>query len=152
MATFTGTRASKIFVPMGGGYVVAAYGSIAIGTAPVVADIYELLSLPAGAVVIGGEMWATDIDTNATETLAFTLGNSANGVEILADASLIAQAILSGDAVVDVQTVGKSVRKVELSSGPITFTRDTMIRATAKAIAATFTAGTLFARVDYFIP
>lgn len=152
MATFTGTRASKVFTPMGGGYVCAAYGSIAIAANPVAADIYELLSLPAGAVVIGGEMWATDIDSNASETLAFTLGNKANGVEAAAEASLIAQAVLSGDAVTDVITVGKSVRKIELQAGPITFTRETMIQATAKVTAATFAAGTLFARVDYFIP
>lgn len=152
MTTFTGSRASKVFTPVGGGYLCAAYGTIAIAAAPVVADIYQLLSVPAGAVIVGGEMWGTDIDSNATETLAFVLGNAANGAEAAAEASLIAQAILSGDAVVDVITVGKSVRKVELQNGPITFTMDTIIQATAKAVAATFAAGTLFARVDYFIP
>jgi hypothetical protein len=152
MATFTGTRASKIFWPIGGGTVAVAFGSIAITAAPAVNDIYQLCSLPAGAVVIDGKMWATQIDTNASKTLSVGLGWAANGVDAAAPAGLITTSVLTGNIVADVNPAVKSQRNVELASGALPFARDTQIQAQCNAVAATFAAGTLYCQVLYYVP
>ena len=79
--TLTGTRGVTGF-PIasfaGAGVVQAAYGSYTIAAVVEAGDIFEMCWVPAGAVILGGMVYAADIDTG-TETLDMDLGWAANG-------------------------------------------------------------------------
>lgn len=81
MATLTATRAADsfpVFTPTGSGLVCAAYGSYTLAANPTAADIIEMCKVPAGAVIIGGQLYGADIDTG-TEELDLDVGWAANG-------------------------------------------------------------------------
>jgi hypothetical protein len=154
MTTYTGTRAAAsfpIFQPSGSGLVSAAYGSYAISANVSNGDIFKLCKFPAGAVVLGGNFWATDMDTG-TESLDMDIGWADNGAESLSAAGFVNSGILSGDAITDLAAAGVNYRPFPMTTGPLTFTRPTIVQATANAAAATFASGTIFVVVFYVVP
>jgi hypothetical protein len=157
MATFTAARASPTFPvakPIGGGTVSAAWGTIEVTAAPIIADIYEMCRVPGGAVVIGGQILSDDLDTG-TGTLDIDVGWAANGVDVanssgLANIGPQPTGIVAGiksEAGYNYQLAG-----VLVTDGPKTFAAETVITVTVVAAANVFTAGTLSVVVYYLNP
>lgn len=153
--TLTATRAAStfpVYKPQGAGALAVAYGSYSIAAAVEDGDIWELCKLPAGAVVVGGEFWTSDMDTGS-ETLEIDVGYAANGVESASVAAFVNSGVLSGDVDTDLlYPAGVNFRKFNMAAGPITLSAETTVQAECIAIAATFTAGTIYVRVDYVVP
>jgi hypothetical protein len=158
MATFSATRSSTgfpVFEASGGGILCRAFGTITVAVNPVAADIYEMCRLPKGAIVTGGWFWASDMDTNATETLDLNVGWAANGDEILDADGFGNYGVLLGDAVVGYHPEAGTLLPlggVLFSAGPKTFNAETLIQVTTVATAATFAAGPMSVMVDYIKP
>jgi hypothetical protein len=155
MATYTGTRAASgfpVFTPNGSGLLCAAYGSYALSANVSGGDIFKLCKLPKGAVVVGGAFWTTDLDTNATETFDMDVGWADNGAEAASSNGFVNSGVMAGDAVTDLIAAGNNHRPFPMSSGPLTFTRETTVQAQAVAAAATFASGTIFVVVYYVVP
>jgi hypothetical protein len=152
--TLVGTRAAStfpVFKPQGAGALAVAYGSYDVAAAVEDGDIFELLRLPAGAVVVGGQFWAEDLDTG-TETLEIDIGWAANGTEAASVAGFVDSGVLTGDAITGLIPAGANFRPFDMKGGPISFTAETVVQAEVIAIAATFAAGTIYVRVDYVVP
>lgn len=102
-------------------------------------DNVTLCYLPKGAVVTGIHVYATDMDTNGSPTLAIDIGDSGDQDRLLA-ASNIGQA---GTA---------SHTGLVASTGFMyKYTADTAIVATIQAVSATGAAGTLKGFIRYFV-
>lgn len=120
--------------------------TIALTANVVAADTYKLFFLPKGAIVVGGYVNGTRIDTNASATLALSLGFAAGAVASAAPTALLASAVSANSA-----TVGANVRAVAPTSfTPLTETLAVML--TFDAVAATFAAGTVSVTVRYITP
>ena len=157
MATFTSVQAAagRAYAPLSASPAVcSAYGEISVTANPVAADIYDMVRLPAGATVIGGYFYADDIDTNATETLDLDLGWAGNGNEALDADGFGNMGVLDGDAITGLKPEVGTFRPlggVLFTTGPQTFTRETMIQVTCVATAATFAAGKMWVKIDYVL-
>ena len=164
MATLTATRAAStfpVFQPTGSGLLCAAYGTYALTANPTIADIAQMCKLPAGAVVVGGHLYAADIDTNATETLDMDVGWAANGGTGTYDAAdpdgLGNFGVFTGDAfatgnVSNVVGVNYPLNGL-LATGVLpAFTAETTIQIVFNAVAATFAAGSVSVVVFYVCP
>lgn len=152
--TLTGTRAAAdfpVYQPSGNGNLAVAYGSYAVAANVEDGDIFELCRLPAGAVVLGGQFWSSDMDTG-TEALDIDIGWAANGVEVADPDGFVNAGILSGDAVTDLIPAGANLRLFNMSAGPLSFSAETVVQAEANVAAAAFAAGTIYVRVDYIVP
>jgi hypothetical protein len=157
MATFTATRAASTFpvTSITGGVLNVAYGTIEVAANPVAADVYEMCRIPAGAVVVGGQILSDDLDTNATETLDLDIGWLANGVEAADPDGFGNLGVQGTDTVAGIkpesgynyQFGGKLI-----TDGPQAFSAETVVAVTTVATAATFAAGTLSVVVYYIVP
>ena len=110
--------------------------------------------MPAGATVIGGWLSATDMDTDATETLDIDIGYAANG-DVVADPDAFGNfGVLTGDVSVHITVAGLFLpfAGALASGGPITLNRDTDIIVTFTDDVATFTAGRTTLVVEYVMP
>jgi hypothetical protein len=158
MATFTAARAASTFPvakTVGGGVVHAAWGTIEVAANPVAADVYEMCRVPAGAVVIGGQIFSDDLDTNATETLDLDVGWAANGVDVADPDGFGNLGVQGTDTVAGIKPeAGYNYQfgGVLITDGPKTFAAETVIQVTTVATAATFAAGTLSVVVYYLNP
>lgn len=164
MATLTATRAAStfpVFAPVGSGVVCAAYGTYSVTANPSANDIYQMCRLPAGAVVLGGHLYAADLDTNATETLDLDVGwpaNGGSGTYDTADADGLGNfGVITGDAfatgnVSNVVGVNYPLAGLLVTGVLPSFTRETIIEVKAIAAAATLTAGSISVVVYYVVP
>lgn len=164
MATTTATRAASsfpVFQPTGAGLVCAAYGTVSISADPSPNDIFNMCKLPAGAVVLGGHLYAADLDTDATETLDLDVGWAANGgsgTYDSADADGLGNfGVITGDAfaagnVSNVTGVHYPLAGLLVTGVLPSFTKETTITVTAIDDAATLTAGSLSVVVYYVVP
>jgi hypothetical protein len=164
MATTTATRAAStfpVFQPTGSGLVCAAYGTVSVGSDPTPNDVFEMCKVPAGAVVLGGHLYAADLDTDATETLDLDVGwkaNGGSGTYDSADADGLGNfGVITGDAfaagnVSNVTGVHYPLNGL-LATGVLpAFTKETTITVTAIDDAATLTAGSMSVVVYYVVP
>lgn len=165
MANFTAARADGTFPgpfsPVGSGILCAAYGTYALTANPTIADVGQMCRLPAGAVVVGGHLYAADIDTNATETLDIDVGWAANGGSGTYDAAdsdgLGNFGVINGDAfatgnISNVTGVNYPLNGL-LATGVLpSFTAETIVTVTFVAAAATFAAGSVSVVVYYVVP
>lgn len=158
MATFTAARAASTFPvakPVGAGIGCQAFGTITVSANPVAADIYQLCRVPAGAIVTGGRIYSSDLDTNATETLDLDIGWADNGVEVADPDGFGNLGVMGTDTVAGIKAESGYqflFGGVLLTTGPQTFSAETIIQVTCVATAATFAAGTLTVVVDYINP
>lgn len=158
MATFTTTRAGEtfpVFKASGAGDLCCAYGTLTIGTNPADGDIYEMCRVPAGAVVVGGYIYAVDLDTNATETLDMDIGWADNGSDVADPDGFGNLGVWTGDVTVDVKPVVGNrfpLQGVLLTEGPKAFVNETVIQIEANAAAATAGTGVLSLVVYYVNP
>lgn len=158
MATFTSTQVSsgRAHHPqIGDPGVITAYGQIEVEANPADGDIYELVKVPSGATVLGGYLYADDLDTDVTaETLDMDIGWAANGVDAADPDGLGNLGVWTGDAITGIKPeVGNYfvLGGVLFTAGPKTFSAETTIQVEANAAAATFAAGKMWVVVHYVI-
>lgn len=163
MATITATRAASgfpVFKPEGSGTLGVAYGVYEVATNLSAATIIEMCRVPAGAVVLGGEFIAEDLDTG-TEELDWDIGWFANGVESADTDGLGNLGVITGDAFASgnlsmsagihynlASTTGSKIQ----SDGPLTFTNETVFGITVNVDAHTGGTGTIQLRIYYVCP
>lgn len=157
MATFTATRAGStfpVFKPVGAGVLCAAYGTIEIGTNPADDDVYQMCRIPKGAVVVGGMVYADDIDTG-TEALDMDIGWAANGVDAADPDGFGNLGVWTGDVTTDLKPVAGNMFPFQgklLTDGPQAFSAETIIQVEANAAANAGGTGTLSVVVYYVVP
>jgi len=157
MATFSATRSGAtlpVFKASGAGIMCAAYGTIEIAANPADGDIYELCRVPAGAIVVGGMIYADDLDTG-TEALDMDIGWAANGSDAADPDGFGNLGVWTGDVTTDVKPVAGNMfnfQGVLLADGPKTFVNETVIQIEANAAAGTGGTGTLTVVVYYVNP
>jgi hypothetical protein len=167
--TLTAKQAASTVVPFGhglAGTVKAAIGKYTIAANLEDGDIFELCKLPANCLVIGGMYHLGDIDTG-TETVDMDMGWAANGggAATFTDSGgttwtnagenadpdgFVNSGVLTGDAITDL-LAGGNLRPFPMASGPLYFSRETIVQAEANAAAATFAEGTLYVVVYYIV-
>ena len=164
MTTFTSLQAATtypIFKPVGRGIKCVSYGTIAVATNPIAADIYKMCWLPANAIVLGGHVRAGDLDTG-TEALDMDLGWAANGGTGTYDAAdpdgFGNFGVWEGDAFAtgNISRVAGNVFTLAgafLGLGVFpNFTQNTLVQFVCNVTANSFTAGQLSCEIEYIVP
>lgn len=140
MATLTATRARANFPVAGhgfGGAMKVAWGSYTLAANPTAADIIEFCRVPAYATVLGGYLMGADIDTG-TETLDIDIGWAANGTEVADPDGFGNFGVLSGDVITELIPIAGIYRPLQgvlLTTGPQTFSAETVIQGVVNAAA-----------------
>jgi hypothetical protein len=119
-------------------------------------------------MVIGGWMWAGDLDSG-TETIDIDIGWAANGgtnetytdpvsgvtyTNAAASASatgFVNSGVLTGDAITDLIASGANYRPFPMPDGPLYFSRETVVQAEVNAAAATPAAGKMYVVILYYL-
>ena len=153
MATLSAARADGDF-QQGGGEFRAAWGTYVLATNSAAATIIEFCRVPAGATVVGGTIYAVDLDTNATEELDIDFGWAANGVDDADAAGFgnMGPVIWTGDVIAGYTSVASSIIPLQgklIADGPITFGAETVIQAVVNVDAATGGTGRISLVVYY---
>ena len=160
LTTARGAATFPVFKASGSGIVCAAYGTYEIAADVEDGDIFEMCRVPAGAVVVGGMLYADDLDTG-TEALDMDIGWAANGGSGTYDSAdpdgLGNLGVLTGDAFAagNVSPVAGLIYPFSgvLANGDLpTFTEETTIQVEANAASGTFTAGAMSLVVYYVNP
>lgn len=113
-----------------GGTVKAFRATIALATGDLdLNDVHQALDLPAGFICTGGAIWATDMDTAGSPTLAFNVGISGTAALFFA-ASNVGQA-------------GTASTALAVAGYGYATTAKTRVIVTVSAAATTAAAGTL---------
>jgi hypothetical protein len=148
-----------------------AYGEVDLAVNPTAADVIRLVKVPAGALIIGGEMWMDEIDTG-TEELDIDFGWAANGgsSETFTTSTGITYTNAFGSASSDgirnsgVMPVGDAQSTYEphtttgefykfgiFTTGPKYCSRDTIFQGTVIADAAAGGTGKIWMRIEYLV-
>jgi hypothetical protein len=148
MATVTAARAAPTFPAMtgGAGRLLVAYGHHDFAAEPAAADVLEICRVPAGAVILGGFIRMGDMDSNATETLDFDVGTSAD-TDMLGNFG-----VNPGDALAGYLPEGGILLPLHgllATSGPISVSAETVIQVTFVDDPATFDQGNVTVAVHY---
>lgn len=155
MATLTADRALSTFPVYKGSanQLCVAWGKYTLTANPTAADIVQFLRLPAGSVVVGGELRGEDIDTGI-EALDIDIGWPTNGVETADPDGFGNFGVITGDAVTEWKPEVSIFMPLNgtLKSGPVSFTRETIIQGVVNAPANAGGTGVLWLRVDYYVP
>jgi hypothetical protein len=138
------------------GSIKVCYGTYEVAANVEDGDIFVMCKVPGGATIVGGMIFADDLDTNATETLDMDIGWAANGGSGTYDSAdpdgLGNLGVWTGDTVADhAVEVGNVFHLTgNMADGDLpTFTKTTKIQIEANAAAATFAAGAVSAVVYY---
>lgn len=157
-STTTTARAADdfpVFQGVGSGFLQVAYGSHTfVATDDEDGDIYELCKLPKGAVVLGGYVIGTDLDTG-TEALDIDIGWAANGDEIADPDGFGNLGLWSGDVVTDVRPevgIYYPLGGVLFGAGFKTFEAETTIQFEVNTAAGTLGGGFAGAVIFYVVP
>lgn len=154
--TLTTTRAVStfpVFKPTGAGILCCAYGTYELAANVEDGDIFEMCRVPAGATVVGGMIYADDLDTG-TEALDMDIGWAANGSDTADPDGFGNLGVWTGDAITDWKPVAGimyPLQGVLLTDGPKTFARETIIQVEANAAANAGGTGTLSVVVYYTV-
>ncbi len=163
MATLTAANAATTAAVHGhgfGGTVKYATGTYSLSVNPTAADVLQMCRVPAGSRILGGFLYAADLDTNGTETLDIDIGwpaNGGTGTYDTADSDGLGNlGVLTGDAFAtgNVSNVAGITYPFSglLATGVLPyFTRETVIQLLFNAAAATLTAGSISVVVFYGI-
>jgi hypothetical protein len=140
MATTTySTAATGVSVVEGMGYnVVCKPVTLSVTANPTAADVVQLLKVPKGAIILDLHVVASDMDTNGTPLMTFSIGYGGSTAYWIST-STVAQA-------------GGVARPTALTARPLTMTDEDTIDLLWVAAAATFAAGTIDLVVTYVNP
>lgn len=155
--TLTATRAKDSF-PVNGkgpaGDLKVAWGTYAIAANVEDGDIFEMCKVPAGATIVGGELRADPLDTNATPTLDMDIGWASNGTDAADPDGLGNLGVWDDTAVTGYKTTTGHIFPLQgiiMTAGYKTLAAETTIQVEANAAAATFAAGDLTLVVYYTV-
>lgn len=156
MATLSADRASATFPVAsfaGAGVAMRAWGKYTLAANPTAADIVQFCRLPAGAVVTGGWFRGEDIDTG-TEALDIDIGWAANGAEAADPDGFGNFGVSNGAAVTNFKPEASILWPLNgvLKSGPVTFTKETIIQGVVNAAANAGGTGVIWVAIDYVVP
>lgn len=142
MATTTTANAAAGFplTTPNDGVVAVAYGSVAVSTNPDPADTIEFCRLPEGAVVVGGFLQSSALDTDGSPSLAYKLGTESDDDAFLA-------AIAYGSSARENRELFNDV-----DNSMTALSASTKVVLTWTASAATFAAGNASLVVYYVMP
>ncbi len=149
MATLTADAAAATAPVYGtgpAGNMKVAFGQYSFVAGVATADIIEMCKVPAASTILGGDVMAGDLDSNATETLDINAGWAINDDEAADTDGFGNFGLWPGDVVTDIIPVAgnwKPLQGVLLTTGPKTFTADTTLTLEIVADAATAVAGVL---------
>jgi hypothetical protein len=92
MATFKSQLAKDgVNAGVGGGsQEVVVYASYALTAALAVSDVIQMVPVPAGAIITGVTLGATDLDTNGSPTIVLDVGDGAD-TDRLIDGATVGQ-------------------------------------------------------------
>jgi len=162
MTTFTGNQVTNAPAKHNlSGVVHSAVGRIDVTVNPTDGDIYELATIPAGALVISAEFWTGGLDDDATEALDIDFGWASNGggVETFtaSDGTVYTNAFGTGtpdgfvNAGVHVEE-GNYDQSLNFALAGFKFaSRETTVQAECNVTADSFVAGPISCRIDYII-
>jgi len=132
-------------------------------------DIRKALKLPGHILVVGGELWAGDLDSGS-ETLDIDVGWASNGggaatysmslpngatytftnaAENASATGFINSGVLTGDGVTDLFASGINYRPVPLITGPLYFSHETQVQFEVNAPSATPAAAQMWLFLRY---
>lgn len=131
MATLTSSKAAAGVTrrELLNGGVNAVTATYTVSSNPTAGDIIQMVKVPRGATVLDVTLTATDMDTNGTPTVAYTVGDTGDA-----------------DRFITTSTVGQTggVARMNAATGAnYRYTSDTTIDITVGTASATFAAGTL---------
>jgi hypothetical protein len=148
MATITADRAAStfpVFKPSGAGNLGVAWGTYEFSSNPAAADVIEFCKVPAGATIVGGWIYADDVDAGAEE-LDWDFGYAANGVDEADPDAFGNMGTITGDVFAAGNLAAEAgwcypiqatIGSVLRSGGPKTLSAETTIIATVNTDAAT---------------
>lgn len=126
------------------------FATAALSTALAVNDTVQLIEIPPYARVVGAVISADQLDTNGTPTIAFNVGDAGYG-SVAAAASRYFSATSVGRAAAPADANANSAMRGQAQNFYNNQPYPLLITATCSAAAATFAAGNLYFRVDYYI-
>lgn len=162
MATLTAANAASTAAVKGhgmAGNVKCAWGTYTLAANPTAADILQFCRVPAGARIVGGNLYGADIDTG-TEELDLDIGWAANGGSGTYDAAdpdgLGNFGVITGDAfaagnISNVTGINYPLAGLLVTGVLPYFTRETIIQGVFNVDAATGGTGILTLVVYYVI-
>lgn len=140
MATYNSTAVAN-FAPANSHGLASeckvAFATVTCSAAPATTDTINFFDLPAGAVVVGATLMASDMDTNGTPTITLNVGDSGSATRYFS-ASTVAQA----------GTLSSAVATTGLGQA---YTTKTRIVCVPQANAATGAAGTVSLAIFYYV-
>lgn len=124
------TNREPVAGPGLGGTLKAVRATITLATGDLdLNDVHQAMDLPAGFTVLGGAIWATDMDTNGSPVLAFNVGDAGDADRYFAAST--------------VGATGTASTAVAVAGLGYTTTAKTRVTVTVSTAAATAAAGTL---------
>lgn len=146
--TESGVSTSSVLGSGLAGNMKVNYKNQTFSTNPAASDTFTLFKLPAGAVVLGGVVRGSQIDTATTPTFDLDIGTSSTADKFGNLGVLQATAV----AGVKPETAYLYQLNGQLKDGPITLTNETWIVAKVIASATTFTTGYISVQMHYVVP
>lgn len=136
--THSGAAAGVTLFEGRGNQASIMHNQVSLSANVVVNDIVEAVRLPKGAIVTDVMVVASDMDTNGTPTLAFSIGYGGDD-----DYFIVATTI---------GQTGGVARASAATAKPLTLAAEDTIDIKWTAVAATFASGTLDITVTYYNP
>ena len=140
MATYNSTNVQNktgVSQSGGAGNVNVAYAEVICSSAPSTSDTLNFFYIPANARIIFAALESTDMDTNASPTLALNIGDSGSASRLFS-ASTVGQAGTLSSAIAVAGNAYKTTAK-------------TLITGTASTNSATGAAGSVYLTVMYVV-
>jgi hypothetical protein len=127
-----GTVAAPKAVPqaVGGGVLNVNYATYNFLVNPTAADVVKMFKLPARSTVIGGYIYAPDLDTGS-DALDIDVGWAANGTELADPDGFGNMGVLNGAAITNLKPetgIWRPLGGVLFTTGPQFFTNETDIQ------------------------
>lgn len=142
MATYTADAAAATVSPkhsVNAGQPVVVYSSYAMTATPATNDVFQMVRVPKGAVVIDVKLTSTDIDSSGSPTAVLDVGDGGDTDRFI-DGSTIGQA-------------GGITAAMNVNTGfGYTYTEEDTIDVLIQAGPATGATGTLKLAVTYYTP
>lgn len=164
MTTHTGARAASTFPVAGHGWAgvrKTAYSEVVTFTSqPIAADVYEMVKLPKGAVIVGGRLRGTTMETITTAgsgTLDIDIGTSVSS-DAFGNLGVLGLAFAASSAGGKMDAGYNITLGGLLWSGPVVCSAETTIQVTIVASATGFTSAAsaadpvMWLEVDYLLP
>jgi hypothetical protein len=158
MAIRTADNASATRAVAGHGFAgnsKQATGVYSVTTTLLSTDTIRLCRVPKGAVVTGGYLFGSTMDTVSSPGLDIDIGWEANGTDVADTDGFGNFGTLSGAAIAGAKPetgYNYPLGGVLLTTGPKAFAAETIITLTIVASAVTHTTGKIGAVLDYYLP